>query len=502
MADNKTNSAQQSNSLASTYGKILKYTGIFGSVQVLQVLMSIIRNKCAAVFIGRVGMGITDVLNRTTDMFSALTNLGIPISGVRAISAEQADNTRLSLFISTVRLWSVMLGMLGAVICALLSNPINKYFFAGNIPHNFLAYVSPVVLCMSVYGGEVAILKGTRNIKQLASVSAIATFVSLVITVLLYILSGINGIPWALLSGSIVLAVSALVVTNRLYPWNKTIFSRAHLVAGKALLAIGVSYVIAGFAGTGAEMLVRMFISQSSMGDVGLYASGFVLCVTYTRIVFVAMDADYFPRLSAVGNDWRERNQVVSKQIDVCVLLMAPMLIALLVFLPLVISLLYSSEFKGAIGMCIGATGYLFVKAIIAPIEYIPLAKGDSMTYLLMELAYDLFFVLAVVVGYKFYQLEGAGMALTVSYIFDLVMVGVVYKRIYNFSVSRGSLRIIVLQGIMVAVAFFTFASGYGVLQYILGAILIVFSVSYSIKKLNLSWKSINSMLRKKKAGK
>lgn len=178
------------------------------------------------------------------------------------------------------------------------------------------------------------------------------------------------------------------------------------------------------------------------------------------------------------------------------------MLIALLVFLPLVISLLYSSEFKGAIGMCIGATGYLFVKAIIAPIEYIPLAKGDSMTYLLMELAYDLFFVLAVAVGYKFYKLEGAGMALTVSYIFDLVMVGVVYKRIYNFSVSRGSLRIIVLQGIMVAVAFFTFASGYGLLQYILGAILVVLSVSYSVKKLNLSWKTISSVLRKKKAGK
>lgn len=502
MANDNTNSAQQSNAFASTYGKILKYTGIFGSVQVLQVLMSVIRNKCAAIFIGRIGMGITDVLNRTTDMFSALTNLGIPISGVRAISAEHADAQRLRMFIGTVRLWSVMLGILGAAVCALLSAPINKYFFAGNIPNNFLAYVSPVILCMSIYGGEVAILKGTRNIKQLASVSAIATFLSLVITVLLYILFGINGIPWALLAGSAILASSAFVVTHRLYPWSRGIFSRVHLVAGRALLAIGVSYVVAGFAGTGAEMLVRMFISQSSMGDVGLYASGFVLCVTYTRIVFVAMDADYFPRLSAVGNDCSERNQVVSKQIDVCVLLMAPMLITLLMFLPLVISLLYSSEFKGAIGMCIGATGYLFVKAIIAPIEYIPLAKGDSMTYLIMELAYDLFFVIAVVVGYKFYKLDGAGMALTVSYVFDLVMVGVVYKRIYNFSVSRSSLRIIIVQGGMVAVAFFTFVSGYGLVQYILGAILIAFSVWYSVKKLNLSWKSINQMLRKKKVGK
>lgn len=482
------------------YGKILKYTGLFGGVQVLQILISVVRNKCAALFIGRFGMGITDILNRTTDMFSALTNLGIPLSGVRSISAASAGEQRDKLLssIATIRLWSLMTGIFGCMLCAVLSEQINKCFFAGELPLGFLAIASPVILFMAVYGGEAAILKGTRNLRQLASVSVVGSAISLVITIALYLLAGIDGIPWALMLGSATLLVSALTATARLFPWNPSIvFSRAHLRAGKALMALGISYVAAGFAGTGAEMLVRSFISQGSISDVGLYASGFVLCVTYTRIVFVAMDADYFPRLSAASADQAERNSIVSRQIDVCVLLMAPMLIALLTFLPLIVRILYTQEFSGAIGMCIGAAGYLFAKAIIAPIEYIPLAKGDSITYFVMELAYDIIFVLLLMAGYRTGGLQGAGLALTASYLIDLLMVLIVYKKLYGYSIKGKTAIIILVQGIMVFLTFLMFLTGYSVLKYVLGGALIIVSATYSIRKLNLSWSKIRQSVSK-----
>ena len=127
---------ESKSSAANTYGKILKYTGLFGGVQVLQVLISVVRNKCAALFIGRVGMGITDVLNRTTDMFSALTNLGIPLSGVRTISAQQASENRAKVLasIATIRLWCLMTGLVGMILCAALSEVVNKYFFSATLP--------------------------------------------------------------------------------------------------------------------------------------------------------------------------------------------------------------------------------------------------------------------------------------------------------------------------------------------------------------------------------
>ena len=486
---------ESKSSAANTYGKILKYTGLFGGVQVLQVLISVVRNKCAALFIGRVGMGITDVLNRTTDMFSALTNLGIPLSGVRTISAQQASENRAKVLasIATIRLWCLMTGLVGMILCAALSEVVNKYFFSATLPQGFIALVSPVIFMMAVYGGEAAILKGTRNLKRLASVSVTGSAISLCATIILYISFGIDGIPWALLAGTFALLVSALHATTKLFPWNKNMFSASHLRAGKALLALGVSYVAAGFAGTGAEMAVRAFIAgtKGSLGDVGIYAAGFVLCVTYTRLVFVAMDADFFPRLSAVADNRTERNAIVSKQIDVCVLMMAPMLVAFIMFLPLAVKILYSGEFKGAVGMCLGAVGYLFIKAVIAPIEYIPLAKGDSLTFFVMEVAYDVIFVVLVIFGYNRLGLEGAGMALTASYMLDLAMVYAVYRKIYGYAFSANTLKIIIVQFCTIAIALATFISGYGFIQYILGTILFALSLLFSIRKLNLTWNQI-----------
>ena len=160
-------------------------------------------------------------------------------------------------------------------------------------------------------------------------------------------------------------------------------------------------------------------------------------------------------------------------------------------FLPLAVKILYSGEFKGAVGMCLGAMGYLFIKAVIAPIEYIPLAKGDSLTYFVMELAYDVIFVVLVIFGYNRLGLEGAGMALTASYMLDLAMVYAVYRKIYGYAFSANTLKIIIVQFCTIAIALATFISGYGFIQYILGTILFALSLLFSIRKLNLTWNQI-----------
>lgn len=41
-----------------SYSHILKYTGIFGGVQGLNILMSMVRNKLVAIILGPEGMGI------------------------------------------------------------------------------------------------------------------------------------------------------------------------------------------------------------------------------------------------------------------------------------------------------------------------------------------------------------------------------------------------------------------------------------------------------------
>ena len=68
------------------YGQVLKYTGIFGGVQGLNVLIGLVRNKCAALLLGPAGMGLVTLFNTTVTFISQATHLGISFSAVRHIS--------------------------------------------------------------------------------------------------------------------------------------------------------------------------------------------------------------------------------------------------------------------------------------------------------------------------------------------------------------------------------------------------------------------------------
>lgn len=47
-----------------SYSHILKYTSLFGGVQMLNILIGLIRNKLVAVLLGPLGMGIVALYRR------------------------------------------------------------------------------------------------------------------------------------------------------------------------------------------------------------------------------------------------------------------------------------------------------------------------------------------------------------------------------------------------------------------------------------------------------
>ena len=66
--------------------RVLKYTGLFGGVQVIYALIAIVRNKITAVLLGLAGMGLIDNYNRTAEFLGASTNLGLSFSAVQHLA--------------------------------------------------------------------------------------------------------------------------------------------------------------------------------------------------------------------------------------------------------------------------------------------------------------------------------------------------------------------------------------------------------------------------------
>ena len=85
------------------------------------------------------------------------------------------------------------------------------------------------------------------------------------------------------------------------------------------MLRMGLAYMTAAVMTAGAEMIIRAALmrTEGGLATIGYYAAGFTLTVSYARMVFVAMDADYFPRLSAIpAGDLREQNVTVKEITD------------------------------------------------------------------------------------------------------------------------------------------------------------------------------------------
>ncbi len=471
--------------MPSPYSRILKYTSLFGSVQVFTILLSVVRNKLTALLIGPAGMGIADVMMRTLDFLANTTNLGIGLNAVRRLSAfhDAGDARRTLHYVRLVRTWALFAAALGFVVALALA-PLLSLWNMGTLAAtpSFLA-LAPVVAFSTLTVAEVAILKAIRQLRQLATVTALGAVSTLLITAPLYFALGTRGIVPVIGLTTLACGLLTLRVSCRQFPYRVGPFRRRFVRQGNHLLRLGIAYFAAGMAGSGAEMLIRSELHRlsGSWDVVGLYAAGFTLTVAYARLVFVAMDADYFPRLSvALEHGPAAMNETINRQTDVLVMLIVPVLIAFGAALPIIIPLLYTSAFLAIIPMVLCALSYMYFKAVFSPAAYLPLAAGNAGTYMSMEIAYDVPFALLVLGGFKAGGLVGAGIGLALSNAWNLLLVWTVYARRYAFRPERSTMVRALLQGLCLAAGLAAATLEAPLPRYALAALALALSVGIS----------------------
>lgn len=477
--EQKTNPSNQ----GSSYQSILKYTGVFGGVQVINILVSLVRNKLVAVLLGPNGFGFISLLNSTIKVLSDSTSFGIPFSAVRQISDfhEQGDEAKVKHYIKVVRCWSLLVACLGALLCVALAPLLNDWTFNWGDHKKHFMMLAPVVFFTALMGGELAILKGTRHLKALAQISVVNVVMALVISVPLFYFFGQKGIiPSMNLVAFASLAVTA-AYSYRFYPLLRN--EEKFFSDGLEMIKIGIFFTLAGIGGSCAEMVIRTYLNNvASLDVVGFYNAGFMICVTYAGMVFAAMETDYFPRLSAVHRDRDKMNITINHQIEVSLLIVGPMLVALVIYLPVVIPLLFSGKFVEVVPMAQIAILAMFLHAVDLPVEYLPLAKGDSVTFLIVELIYDVTFVFLLIIGYQQWGLVGTGIALLVAHVLNCVGILIYYSWRYRVSISHRVgfiFSVLTSLGVLAYVSTLTLS---GATYWVFGSVLFVISIFLSVK--------------------
>ena len=463
-----------------SYKHVLKYTGLFGSVQVLIILIGLVRNKAMALLIGAGGIGFNSLMMSMQNFASQTTNLGISFGAVPRLSEyyEQGNNSRLGYYIKVIRLWSVIAAVLGLLFCLAISSFVDQWSFTWGNHTLHYAMLGISVAMIALTGGEMAILKATRHLGSIARIQIYSAIVAVVLSLPLYYIWRHRGVVPAILLISLATMLLTMCYSFRRYPLRLS-FRRSLLSDGAGMIRLGVAFVLAAAIGSASEMFIRSFLNvEGGLDIVGFYNVGYMLTITYAGMVFSSMESDYFPRLSAVQKDIVATNDMVNKQMEVSLQLLAPMLVVLLALLPVLVPVLFSREFM--------------------PVAYITLARSRSLAFLFLETSYFVALVLSIVLCYRFWGIYGTGVAIVIAHLCEYVLTTAFAYWQYGYRYTGSVVSYAIVQ-MMIGVAAFVVSlacDGWG--YWIAEAALAVASTAYSLNILRQKthlWESLKRKL-------
>lgn len=471
-----------------SYRQIMKATSIFGGVQVFNILISILRSKIMAVLLGPAGIGVLGLLNSTILLISSLTNFGLGISGVKDIAAanESQDELRIAKTIKVLQRLIWYTGIFGALVTLIGASWLSTIAFGDATYTIAFVWLSITVLLKQLASGQFVILQGLRRLKDLASANVIGSALGLLVSIPFYYYLGVEGI----VPGMILTAICTYLVAQ--FYGNKTKMGRVDIshsevkTQGKGMMLMGFMLSLSGIMVLGESYAIRIFINATGgVEQVGLYNAGIALISTYVGLLFTAMETDYYPRLSGVAQDNAKANELVNQQAEIALLILAPVLIAFMVFIDWVIIILYSSEFIAVNAMIYWAFLGMFFKVPAWVIGFIFIAKGQSRLFFWSELASNLYLLLFNILGYYFWGLTGLGISFLAAYALYLLQVYGIARTKYGFRFQSGFAKIFLVPFLLgwACLAVILFLDGLWV--YALGLPIILFSCWYSFKELD-----------------
>ena len=421
-------------------------------------------------------------------LISSLTNFGLGISGVKDIAAanETKNTKRISKIVGVVKKLVWFTGIFGALITLVLSSWLSEIAFGSSEYTMAFIWLSITVLLKQLASGQFVILQGLRRLKDLAKANMIGSALGLIVSVPLYYYLRLEGI----VPGLIITAVFTYLVAQ--YFGNKVKIEKAKIsteqlrIEGKGMMVMGFMLSLSGIMVLGESYAIRIFINNvGGVEQVGLYNAGIALISTYVGLLFTAMETDYYPRLSAVADDNKKANLLVNQQTEIALLILAPVLVAFLIFIDWVIIILYSSEFIDVNVMIYWAFLGMFFKVPAWVVGFIFIAKGKSKLFFWSELISNLYLLALNLLGYYYWGLTGLGFSFLVSYILYIIQVYVIAKIKYGFRFHSGFLKIFAFQFILAIACFGVIKFFVTPWTYLIGIPLILISAWYSFKELD-----------------
>lgn len=467
----------------SSYRNIFKTTFLFGFVQVFNILIKVGTNKAIAIFLGSEGMGIIGLFNSAINLLKTGAGLGVSQSAVRDISEANAQNDKIK-FSSIITLTNniiIFTSLSGIIITIIISPFLSKWSFGNNSYTIAFIWVSTVVGMNILSEGQLAILKGMRQLGALAKASIFGSVAGLLSAIPFYYFLGKSGIvPSLIITSFVTLFFSNLFV--RKIQYKKIRFSFKEIYKDSSpMIKMGISLMLVSFIGYLFDLIIITYISKyGGLEDVGYYHAGTTIISSYFGVVITAMQTDYYPRISAVYKDNEKLKIEMNRQSETGLVMIFPLVVLFVFFSSFFIRFLYSSEF----GPTSLYTDYAMIGTIIIIVSncmgMILIAKQASNIFIYSVLIQRILLIIVYILAYNNLGLMGLGISYIITGILHITIMAIILKRNYDIKPSTNIIKLLFIVLTVTIVSIFARSIDSIFIKYISGSILLFFSILYS----------------------
>ena len=428
-----------------SYGSIFKSTFLFSFVQVVRILVGVIKNKIVAILLGAEGMGIMGLLNNAASLIKTGAGLGISQSAVRDISHANGtgDQEKISRIINIVRKVVLFTSFLGMFITIVLSPLLSKWEFGDYTYTLAFVFLSISVFFEIFVDNQLAILKGTRQLRSLAKASIWGALIGLITGVPLYFWLGVKGI----VPSFIISAFATFLVTR--YYVNKINYERTkipiRIVVKEAspMVKMGAALMFTTLLGMISTSIIASYMRYAGgLSDVGFYNAGMMIVHSYFGVVITALTTDYYPRISAVNQDNEKLSQELNQQSLVSVLLTSPLIVLFLLLLPFFVKILYTDEFLPIVNFMKIAMFGTLITIVSNQADMIIVAKFKIRVFTIVAVSMRVFQVVISILLFKYLGLIGMGVAEVLRSFVHLIIFTVLDYKMYGIKFNMVFLRV------------------------------------------------------------
>ena len=414
---------------------LIKSMMIIGSAQAVKILISIVRMKVLAVLLGPSGVGLLSIYNSLQSMVQQTAGLGLGSSGVRQIASSRGEEATLSRVRRVLFAAHLVQGGLAMAAVWLLRVPIATWLFGDTARATEVGLIGIAILLALLGTAQTALLQGLRRIADLGRVTILAAFTGTVAGLLAVWLQGESGLIWFILVQPLATVLLAAHYTHRLPKPTAARLSLAQTWdVWKPMAKLGAAFMLGGLATAATLLLVRGRISQElGLDAAGHFAAAWGITMTYVGFLLGAMGADYYPRLTEVIQDKVAAVRLMNDQAQLSLAIGGPVLLLLIGLAPWVITLLYSAEFGPAVALLQWQLlGNVFKLASWA-MSFSIVAAGRSGFHIIAQLSFNIIYLGLVWLLLPVMGLLITAVAFVFGYIFYLLVVFLIAKRLTGF---------------------------------------------------------------------